>query len=372
MSKAESESVLARKLALAQDVRAGSARSVLRAMRLALARVAAETTGLTMSVIGATQSRKVQDDLADGLAPERLFVLLAAEDGRLGAASLDSACVGAVIQQQTMGHVSGDGAGSRRFTDTDAAMVTPLLDAFLPRALELCDAPADRECLSGFRFVARMPDLRKLTLSLEAAAYRQFDLTVEISGGRMQGHITLILPDGGAVATPETVSREAGQEPALGEALDVIRAELTAVISRIRLPLSAIASMRPGDVLPLRSASLEHTEVLGIDGGQVSMARLGRSGGMLAVRLNEKLPEPDILDAAAGRQASAGDGPPQTSGNAPGAHLPAVQDIVTNRGGTAGEIGYGELEPLDLSPDQAAAEISALAGIDESGADTER
>ena len=59
-----SQSVLKRKVAAARQGERGPARSALRALRLALARAAASETGLSLAVIGATQSRRARDDLA--------------------------------------------------------------------------------------------------------------------------------------------------------------------------------------------------------------------------------------------------------------------------------------------------------------------
>lgn len=292
----ENKTVLERKLALARDERQGDTRSILRALRLALARAADEAVGLPMSVIGATQARRELDELGRAVAEDRLYLMLSGPEGTLGAACIDRACVTAILQQQTMGQVVAGGFVERPFTGTDAAMVAPLLDALLPRAHDMVDQPADRACLAGFEFCARAESRRALLLLLEYDRYRVFDLTAEIAGGKAQGQITLILPDRPEAEVAGVEGAKTVQGRHLDEAFGVVRADLDAVISRIRLPLAAFAGMQAGDLLPLVGHKLDKTEIVTIEGRQVALARLGQCRGMRAVRLNEKLPDPERME----------------------------------------------------------------------------
>lgn len=368
----ETDSVIQRKLAVARDEGRGAPRSILRAMRLGLARAAADTLELPMTVIGATQSRRPQDALSESVPEDRLYVLLSGPDGMLGSACFDRNCVTSVIQQQTMGTVFSVTPGERSFTGTDAAMIAPLIDAFLPRARDLSEAALDRLCLDGYQFAARAEDRRNLVLSMEYDNFRVFDLTVEIGGGVAQGQITLILPD-----QPEPRDAAADgiggiEASGLEKGFGVMRAELTAVISRVQLPLSAFAAMKPGDLLPLIGDKLDKTEVLTIEGQKIAMARLGQCRGMRALRLNERLPEleppspeasfsehgtpeagaltlvdPDIIEHASSVEIAA-----DRLGDSGGATTVAIQPVHDAEQGFA-----------HLSPEQAVAEISELAGL---------
>ncbi|WP_165759763.1 FliM/FliN family flagellar motor C-terminal domain-containing protein [Falsiruegeria litorea] len=366
----ETETTIQRKLAVARDEGQGAPRSILRAMRLGLARAAADTLDLSMTVIGATQCRRTQDGLQDTVPQDRLYVLMSGPEGLLGAACFDRVCVTSVIQQQTMGTVFSVPEGERAFTGTDAAMIAPLIDAFLPRARDLSEAVLDRLCLDGYQYAIRAEDRRNLILSLEYESFRLFDLTVEIGGGVAQGQITLILPDQPEPAdeTLDGNSEMSGLEKSFG----VMRAELTAVISRVQLPLSAFAGMQPGDLLPLIGDKLDKTEVLTIEGKKIAVGRLGQCRGMRALRLNERLPELEPPNPDAGFSEH---GTPET------APLTLVDpDIIehsssvevaadTLDGGDMGRVaGTRPLTETDqnfahLSPEQAVAEISELAGL---------
>lgn len=354
---AEKSSALARKLAVAQDERQGDTRSVLRALRLALARSADETMGLAMSVIGATQSRRDQDVVGRAIAEDRLYLVLAGPNDLLGAVCIDRACVSAMLQQQTTGQVTGTAPPDRAFTETDAAMVAPFLDAFLPRAADQCEVQTDQQCLSGFSFNSRATTRRGLILTLEQESYRVFDLTVEVAGGKVQGHITLILPD--PLVVPEFEQAIEGQEAAAGleQSFGVMRAELNAVVARVRLPLSSLAGMKPGEVLPLIENRLDRIEMLSIEGHSVALARLGQCKGMRAVRMNEKLPEPEVADASE----KFADHRVLPS---PKASPDALDERATlSAEGLPQDLRDIELDLADFSPEDAAAEISELAGL---------
>ncbi len=365
--EAETDSTIQRKLAVARDEGQGAPRSILRAMRLGLARAAADTLDLPMTVIGATQCRRPQDSLQDTVPEDRLYVLLSGPDGLLGGACLDRVCVTSVIQQQTMGTVFAGPAGERAFTGTDAAMVAPLIDTFLPRARDLSEASLDRLCLGGYQTAARAEDRRNLILSLEYESFRLFDLTVEIGGGVAQGQITLILPD--QPEPKDSVAEGLAELSGLEKSFGVMRAELTAVISRVQLPLSAFAGMQPGDLLPLIGDKLDKTEVLTIEGQKIAIGRLGQCRGMRALRLNERLPELEPPNSDAGFSEH---GTPEATA------LTLVDpDIIEHTSSVeiaadtvdSGAMGTVQSAPetdqnfAHLSPEQAVAEISELAGL---------
>jgi len=291
MADKSSPSVLERKLAAASEADSGVGRSALRALRLAMARTAKELFDLPLAVIGAKQARCEQEGVAAHLADDRLLVLLDGADGLAGAVSLDGDCVAALIQQQTMGRVTGTAMAERAFTGTDAALAEPLIQALLTRAAELADLPEDRRCLSGFRFGALVEDARSLILALEVDRFRVFDLTVDIAEGAMQGAICLMMPDlpSESVNDGKPGAPPVPPGPRLEQAFGVMRADLTATIGRLRLPLTELAAMQPGDVLPLMRERLDETELITINGQSVGAGRLGQVNGFRALRMNETM-----------------------------------------------------------------------------------
>ncbi|MEY8839195.1 FliM/FliN family flagellar motor C-terminal domain-containing protein [Cribrihabitans sp. XS_ASV171] len=352
--------MLARKLALArQDVAGGSVRSILRALRLGLARAADETLGLSVSVIGATQARRGHDELTKAIAEDRLYIFLAGPEERFGAVCLDLDCVASIIQQQTMGQLLDGPSEKRGFTPTDVAMVSPLIDAMFPRARELTETSEDRNSLEGYASYAQVLERRALLLALKADRYRIFDLTLEIAGGRRQGHATLVLPEVEQEALTEEVA-ELSEGSALADASGVIRAELDAVIARIRIPLAVLSKMDVGSCLELPGAKLANTSLVAIDKRTVARGRLGQCRGMRALRLNEKLPDPTEAEPLEEQFVELETEAERRSNRNRQPAADAAQKRINEEADPAECV---EDQLALLSPEKAAAEISELAGL---------
>jgi len=374
--------VLERKLAAAGEADTGSGRSALRALRLALARTAKDLFDLQLAVIGAKHVRCEQDRIAEFLADNRLLVLLDGAQGLAGAVSLDGACVAALIQQQTMGRVNETAVTDRVFTGTDAALAEPLIESLLARAADLADSPEDRCCLSGFRFGARVEDVRSLSLALEADRFRVFDLMIDIADGAAQGVVCLLLPD--LPPLPDR-SGKGGKGGALkglqlGQAFGLMRAELTATIGRMRISVAELAAMQPGDVLPLMRERLAETELIAINGQSVATGRLGQINGLRALRLNETRVQVDPAEHPAEDGFATRVVAHEVEEDDPimlnGAVIPLVEEDKMGSAGLPTVIGEGGTEPSEeeqdadavellgqMTPEEAAAEISQLAGL---------
>ena len=380
MTSTETTSVLQRKLAAGRDGAQSGGRSILGALRLAMARTAAKQCDLPLVVIGAKQMRCVHEDVGQFLSDDRLLVLLEGPEGQAGAVCLDANFVTALIQQQTIGQVGPLSGGGRAFTGTDAALAEPLIEEMLARASDLAEQPPDQRCLRGYRFGARVEDARSLMLVLEAERFRVFDLTVDIAGGQGQGAVCLVLPD-----LPEDLDEVAGRGdkkrptgPNMGQAFGNIRADLTAMICRIRLPLSELAAMQPDDVIPLVRERLKDTELIAIDGQCVAVGRLGQVNGLRALRLNE-------APTQAGQQLPGGDdqfatrvGPVEPEESDPlivdgtlAPHIPDNADLAAGQPVVADEAEItrkaqeeeADVRLQNMSVEEAAAEISQLAGL---------
>ncbi len=366
MALREAKSTLQRKVAGARE-RGGAHgdRSALRALRQALGRSSRDIVELPLSVIGATQSRASQDELLRHLDDDRLLILLDGPDGLSGVATLDLALISALIQQQTTGRVSPKAPEARAFTDTDAALAAPLLEDLLSRAAELTAVPSDRACLTGYRFGALAEDAQSLALTLEAERFRVFEMTIDIAAGQRQGVIGLVLPERESAVAPPARGKDKGNDgPHLGEAVMAAHAELRVILCRMHLPLAELSALRPGDVVPLVTHRLDKTELQSISGQYLTVGRLGQADGFRAIRLNEsQLADEDNSAAPVGRA------------------MPAVSDMRARqlalrtapgdgspgRGAASPEADIDMLDPDDLidamTPDQAAAEISELAGL---------
>lgn len=394
--------MIARKLAVARDGGGAVANSmVLKALRRSLARAAKELCELPLAVLAARQANLRPEDLGAHLSDDQLLMVLDGPEGRLGAVTMDAATVTALIQRQTIGVVMGMGGSQRNYTSTDAAMCSEFIEDSLDKVTGMLDGHSDRISFEGYRFGARIADVRSLLLAMEAETYRAFDLTLDLDAGKLQGKMGIILPD---PSTFETKDGEGGLlSLSLGSNMGVMRAEMSAVLCRFRLPLSEFTSLKEGDVVPLDSAFLYETELVGINGQTIASGRLGQLNGARAIRLNvgiegasasgeppafssdmagSALPAPDMMggaepmgmDIAANTLQDPAGLPPM--GDLPAMNeLPAMDELPAMGDMPAmgdlpplGDLpeGGGELLGAGLdgfNPDDALAEISELAGL---------
>lgn len=358
MSEAGNTALL-RKLSAGREDLKNRPRSVLRALRLGFARAAADRLNLPLAVIGAKQSLQSVNDLVDAVGDDWLLLFLTGPDG-VAAACLDPNAVSAILQTQTIGQVTETAPEARAFTNTDAAMTAPLLEAALAKAAELAENASDEVGLIGYEYMSRAQDLRSVCLTLVEDMYCGFELTVDLAGGIRQGHIFVLLPRQSS-QVEDCLIPEADEGPSLEQSSGVVRAELNAVLCRMSVPLSDLSGLSAGDILPLQHARLDRTEILAIDRSRTAVGRLGQCGGLRAVRVNEQAPLAALSDVETqefieSRAASA-------SQNAPDMPLGAqAVDVTDYRAGP----DTLEAQEGDLSfenSEQMVAEISQLAGL---------
>ncbi|OIQ31909.1 MAG: hypothetical protein BM559_12065 [Roseobacter sp. MedPE-SWchi] len=291
MSEAEKQqagsggsSGLARKLAASKDGGAAQKASItLKALRRSLARAASEQCDLPLAVLAARQVNRVPEDLAEDLSDKDLIVVLDGPNGRLGAATMDAALVTALIQKQTIGQIMGKAPSERNYTPTDAAMTAEFLEKSFGKVQALLQGEKDQMIFSGYRYGAQVENVRSLILGLEAEDYRLISLTVDLAVGAMQGELKLILPE---PSLEELGLSGAKTGPSLAGGMGAMRAELSAILCKVRVPLNEFSALKVGEVLPLDQAFLYETDLIDIGGQPIAKGRLGQLNGARAIRVS--------------------------------------------------------------------------------------
>ena len=301
MGEAERIHVLQRKARTGRDEHQARVMSPARALRLAVAWAADDLFDLALSVSSIHVSQAGQDGTVAAFPGDMLIMVLDGPGGATGAAAVDMAVLGGLIEMQTVGQVLKRPGAVRQPTQTDAALVAPLVDAMLEGFAGNLAEEAGAGWVAGYRFGAMIEGPRMLGLLLEAPDFHLFRLQVDLGAGARQGEIALALPARPAVPQPAEdagAEAEAGAAEArlrLGEgALLAAQAPLDAVLHRFRMPLAGIAALRPGDIIDIPREALAATRLeLGRGNGAVS-CRLGQINGHRAVRLS-------VAPGAAGR-----------------------------------------------------------------------
>lgn len=291
MQRGTPQTVLGRMAAaaLASEERPGEMTAV-RALRLAMARAAEAAVGLRLSVQGVSQEVVHLEALCDRLPEGELLLSLQRNAATVGLVALDAELRAAVLEAQTLGAPSPARAEQRAPTATDAALALPLVDALLADFLALAAGTALAGWTRAAHCGARLEGPRAARLALVEDDYRFIDLNVAFGSEYRLGRLLLALP-----ASPS----HAGGEPpwgkaspawteALGKATRGAPLALEAILIRSALPVSRLSDLAPGMVLPLDGASLAEVSVEAKGGHVVGRAKLGRLGGLRALRFHEK------------------------------------------------------------------------------------
>lgn len=263
-----------------------------KAWKLALARAARDAIGLELGMQDLRLARGSLAELLE-LPPDRaLIVILEGPKEGLGLMVIAPEVLAGILEMQMVGKVSASAPLTRKPTRTDAAMVSGLID----RAMDGLEAELLQSCdliwTSGFRYASFLEDARPLGLLLEDVTYQILKADVSLAEGTKTGSIVLALPADGKGRSPKNPdvpppSRAAAMvfEAALGEQVLDANADLTAVLTRIKIPLEMVLNLKPGMPLPLGQAALDQIDIEGLDGARLAGGKLGQNRGMRAVRL---------------------------------------------------------------------------------------
>jgi len=333
MSTQETSNLIHKKAHTARADYDARAMSPSKALRLSLERACDRLLGLALTVCTVEQRRLTLDALRQEAGDDCLILLLEGRGTHPGVALLDRQMVQALVEVQTMRRLRAGAAPDRPFTDTDAAITAPLVDAVIAGFDERLAEEDETRKTSAFRCGDRIADARGLMLVLEDPSHEMFRLTCELGRGEVTGVLTVILPQG-AVAPPEPAAGAgtSGGRFELSALVMTAPMTLNAVLDRLSLPLSQVMQFVPGMTLPVDAAAIGRTELVAARGHVAAVARLGQMNGFRAVRLTSA-PEggalpgpPEALEGDSAPDASAA-APQTAAAAAPGPPMPDRQDI---------------------------------------------
>lgn len=303
-----------------------------KALRRALSKTADVLWDLALVTQAVVVENLDQDGVIEGLQKTDLLLLLDGPDGAVGLATVDRHVLTALIEVQTIQQVTQMPIEEERgLTQTDAAMVAPLIDGALERlTVALTDSPM-QPLIQGFRFGAMLEDARAAGLLLDAAGYKAFRADVDLALGRRKGRLSFILPVPKPKRPPDPAGQGAGPH---ADILSRVPARLDAVLSRVSLSLAKAQALQPGDTLSLAPDALDRVEVYAAHGQLVAKGRLGQINGLRAVRLTWPVLGPQ---GAGGSDLSGDFGSGLTASDAPAGDLPSLP---------ASDDGFPELDAM--------------------------
>lgn len=275
---------------LAEDTaREGPDDAAARAWTLAVARAGRDELGLSLELRDVAVERRSLAEVVELLPEPALIAVLDESAGRAtGLLVLDGVLTAGLVEALTTRAVTAMGeAAPRRPTRTDAAMLAPIIDrALAGYEAALAVAEAGAEVPRGYRFAALADGARALLLLMEEGPYRLLRAEGVLGGGLREGRLILGLPDRGE-AVPARAEAVADGSFALDLVAQVETAQvrMEAVLLRLSLPLGEMLALEPGQEIALPQADIGRIALEGLDGRRVATGRLGRQGGLRAIRL---------------------------------------------------------------------------------------
>lgn len=282
---ARQDDVLGQKASAARRAQEARAMSPTKALRRAMSRTADVLWDLALVTHGVSQDMLDQDGVVDSLRANNLLLLLDGPDGAIGLAMVDRQVMTGLIEVQTILQVTQMPVEDRPLTQTDAAMMAPLLNGTLERLARYLEGHPDRPQFEGYGFGAMVEDARTAGLLLDAPGYRSFRVSVDLALGRRKGEILFVLPD-----RPEAgqVQRSSDDDQTPGpheRKMKLLPVQMDAVLCRVTLSLGAAQKLKAGDLIPLPKDALDGLELMAGSGDPIAGGRLGQMNGMRAVRL---------------------------------------------------------------------------------------
>ncbi|MCC7321925.1 MAG: FliM/FliN family flagellar motor switch protein [Rubellimicrobium sp.] len=263
-----------------------------RALRIALTRAAERVAGLPLTALGAGDEVSALADLMARLEDDWLFLQVPTADG-VGLLAVDAPLLAALTGMQTRGTLPEQEPEPRPPTAADAALCAPVASAFLEELVRLAAGTALEGWGASARIGARVADRRALGLVLPERQFRMVSVSAWLGVGERQGNIILALPEPEAPhPAGDATTRGAQWTRALSDNVLSATVPVSAILHRMRLPLSVIEGFAPGQELRLPGVRVTSVRLEAADRSPVGQGRLGQSGGMRALRIErEALPE---------------------------------------------------------------------------------
>lgn len=284
-----------------------AALSPTRALRIALTRAAESAAGLGLTALGAGDEDSPLADLVARVGDDWLLLRLDGPTGP-GIAALDPALMLAVVENRTCGRLAEREPDSREPTAADAALAEPVVAGFLAELATLAAGTTLEDWPGTCTIGPRLADRRALGLVLAETVFRVVSVSCWLGVGERQGSFLLALPLAPAPPDDGRAQRAARWGQALAQSVLMAEMPLDTVLHRMRMPLSTLAALTPGQLLPLPGARVTGVRLETPGGSCLGSGRLGQSAGMRALRI-EPAPAPQLVTDDADPAAAAP--PPQ-------------------------------------------------------------
>lgn len=260
-----------------------------RIWRRALVHGLMRSIGLDL-VVDEVEIEEIESDQVAALtAPDSLNLYLDGPNG-FGVAIFASEVAMPMIEMQTLGRVLKRRAEPRAMTLTDAALVADPLDQVLATQEKLAETLKGEPLSAGFRYADMIADPRQIPLSLGDGRHDHVRLSLKAGAEAMRiGAVHLVLPRP-VVATEAAPASRDDWDARLNERLMGSEVAVVAELARLTLDVERVQALTVGELLTLPRRTLGTVRLITATGTALGNARLGKSDGRKAVRIEEPGP----------------------------------------------------------------------------------
>ncbi|MCA8882603.1 MAG: FliM/FliN family flagellar motor switch protein [Rhodobacteraceae bacterium] len=282
-----SPSVLRRMAGAGRTEAAIGPMTLARAAGLAVSRAAQDVLRVPLALKEAEHTEIALDQIGDLVPEQALLVLLHGPGGARGVIALDASLLAAILQAQTTGRVTGSEVPPRNPTQTDAVLTRRFVSVFLDTLALRLEGQRLANWARAYTARDQVRDPKRLPHVLDDGVFGALRITVDIAQGVRLGQLVLFLPGRGAMGAADATASQEGRawEEAMASRVLDSQAEIEAVLMRMKLPLSKVSRLAVGDVLPFAPALLGRVRLESAGGQVIGAAKLGKSGGMRAVKV---------------------------------------------------------------------------------------
>ena len=276
-----------------------------KAVRLAITRAADKTHSMVISVSSLQEEVVGLDDLLAAFDPDLMLLAMVAGDRIQGIAAIGPELRAALLELQTIGRVLDMAAEPRKPTEADARLSEPLVTAFLAHlGVTAAQTPLDGWG-DGFVVGDKLTSARAAGLILDDGQYRVIRIALDLGVADRVSELAIALPSRSKAAEKIVKPEVSGDWTTRFQAVvNGSPAQLDALLHTFKMPLFRAESLSVGQVIPLTGCTVSSIKLLAADGRRVATARLGQSGGMRAVRIEQaphvQMEDMDTLTAGGG------------------------------------------------------------------------
>ena len=284
MSEQTPDPILRRKAALVRQAQDAKGMTPGKTLSVALVQSIDQIFSMPVLVQDVGHQLLAARDLVSGLVSSHLLLLIDGPGSCRGLVALDPQGLAAFIEILTVGQVSKRPAEPRVPTQTDAALVAPMVDLLLAELSRSLKPAMENWWIRDFKYHERVEDYLDLGAALPAEYFQVFKVKLDLADNAKCASLVLAFPERGTPAElmPSVNIMEVTKTATPW--LDVA-AELNVFLTQLTLPLERAEKLAVGDLLPLPQAIMEQVTVCANKTDFKFSAHLGQSQGMRAIRL---------------------------------------------------------------------------------------